>query len=340
MKNILLSKKNLLYNLITTKTKTQAKICAVVKANAYGHGVKEICEILKNKVEFFAVANLIEGLEIRSFDKKSKILIMGKCDDYVTASENNLSVTIFNKTELKKLKNCLKKIKQINIHIKINSGMNRIGFSKIEDFAFALNELKNNKKVNIKGIFTHFATLRNDIDYFRTQQKIFDDFLKIVPNNIKPIIHGGGSLTCLFSNNYDMIRCGIFLYGYGFKKLKPVMSAYADIIHTEHISKNTQVGYSKSFIANKDMKIGVIAVGYDDGIPRNFIGQNMYYKKQPIKILSVCMDMTILEINENITISNKITIFNNATTWAKILNTNDHDILVKFTNFRGDRKIK
>lgn len=340
MKNIILSKQNLLCNLKIIKSKTKAKICAVVKANAYGHGVREICEILKNKVEFFAVANLFEGLEIRFFDKNTKILIMGKCDDYVKASENNISVTIFNKTELKKLKNCLKKIEKINIHIKINSGMNRIGFSKIEDFVFAINELKQSKKINIEGIFTHFATLRNDIDYFRTQQKIFDDFVKIIPHDIKPIIHGGGSLTCLFSNNYDMIRCGIFLYGYGYKKLKPVMSVFANIIHTNKITKNSFVGYSKSFIADKDMKIGVLSVGYDDGIPRNFIGQNMYYKNQPLKILSVCMDMTILEIDEKIDLNSKITIFNNASDWAKILNTNDHDVLVNFTNFRGNRKVK
>lgn len=340
MKNIVLSKKNLLHNLKFIKSKTPAKICAVVKANAYGHGVKEICNILKDKVEFFAVANLDEALEIRSFDKASKILIMGKCDDYIIAGKNNISVTIFNKTELGNLKKSLKKIENINIHFKINSGMNRIGFTKIEDFTFALKELQKCEKVVIEGIFTHFSTLRNDIDYFRTQQRIFESFVSVIPKEITPIVHGGGSFTCLFSNNYDMIRCGIFLYGYGNKNLKPVMSVYADIIHTDHIIKNTYVGYSKSYIADSDMKIGVIAIGYNDGIPRNFIGQSMFFGKTELKILSVCMDMIILQIEEKIDIKDKITVFDNASLWAKIQNTNEHDILVNFTDFRGERKVK
>lgn len=341
MKNITLSKKNLLHNLKVIKSLTSAKICAVVKANAYGHGVKEICQILKNKVEFFAVANLTEALEIRAFDKESKILIMGKCDNFILASINNISVTIFYKTELQILLKSLKKIKnKIDVHLKINTGMNRIGFSKLEDFAFAIKEIQKTKKINFEGVFTHFATLRNDINYFHAQQKKFDDFIKIIPSSIKPIIHGGGSYTCLHSNNYDMIRCGIFLYGYGTTKLKPVMSVHADLIHTGDILKNDFVGYSKSYKADKDMKIGVIAIGYDDGIPRNFIGQEVLFKKEKIKILSVCMDMTIVQIPEKAKIKDNLIIFNSASSWAKILNTNEHDVLVRFTNFRGLRKIK
>lgn len=340
MKAIEISKKNLLYNLNFLKSKTKAKIAAVVKANAYGHGIKEICTILKNKVSFFCVATLEEGLQIRTFDKTSKVLIMGKCDDFIIASKNNLSVTIFNLAELKNIKKKLRKIEKINVHLKINTGMNRIGFSNLQNFNFALQEVLKHKKIFLEGIFTHFATLRNDITYFRKQQEVFQNFLNLIPNKLSPIIHGGGSYTTMFTNNYNMIRCGIFLYGYGTNKVKKVMKVTSSLIHIESVTKNASIGYSHGYIAEDDMKIGVIPIGYNDGIPRVFIGKNMLYKKQNLKILSICMDMTTLQIPENMNLGDKIEVFNNANTWAKQLGTNQHDILVRFTNFRGERIIK
>lgn len=340
MKTIEINKKNLLYNLAYIKTKTKAKIAAVVKANAYGHGIKEICQILKNKVSFFCVANLEEGLQIREFDTTTKILIMGKCDNYIIASKNNLSVTIFNLEELKTLKKRLKKIQTICVHLKINTGMNRIGFSKLEDFHTAIKQISKLKKISLEGVFTHFATLRNDIPYFRQQQKQFETFLQMIPKNKKPIIHGGGSYTSMFTNHYDMIRCGIFLYGYGSNQFKKVMKVISSIVHTDYINKDISVGYSHSYISDKAMKIGVLPIGYNDGIPRNFIGQTMIFKNKSLKILSVCMDMTILEIPDAVKINDIISVFTNAKTWAKLLRTNEHDVLVRFTNFRGKRVIK
>lgn len=337
MKYIYLSQKNLHSNLKIIKSKTKAKICAVLKANAYGHGVCEICKSLFNKVDFFGVANLQEALEIRSFDKTTKILIMGKCENFVLASENNISVTIFSKKEFSNLKKVISKIKNINIHLKINTGMNRIGLTKIEDFLYIISQIQKQKKFCLEGVFTHFSTLRNDIDYFRHSQEIFESFTSKIPSSLKPIIHGGGSLCLLYSNDYDMIRVGIFLYGYGLSSLKGVMSVKTKIIHTDHIIKNAFVGYSKAYIAENDMKIGIIPVGYADGIPRNFIGQFFEQKNKKFKILSVCMDMTILQIDEKTKVNSIVDVFDNATSWSKILNTNEHDVLVNFSSFRGKR---
>lgn len=341
MKNLYINKNNLLYNLKVIKSKTNTKICAVVKANAYGHGIKNICTILKGKVDFFAVASLEEALEIKSFDTTTKVLILGNCSNFVLASQNNISVAIFSLKQLEKLKKNLRKIKKINIHLKIDTGMHRLGFSSILEFKQALKIIEKNKaKIVVEGAFTHFATLRNDISYFRNQQKKFERYLKHLKNYDNLITHGGGSLTSMFSNNYDMLRFGIYLYGYGLNKLKPVMSVHSKIISIKQIKKNKNVGYSKSYITDKDCRVSVLPLGYHDGVPRNFINQYFYYKKQPIKILNVCMDMTIVELPENVKENVNITIFNNATKWAKILNTNEHDILVSFNSFRGKKSIK
>lgn len=341
LKSLYLSKKNLLHNLNIIKSKTNAKICAVVKANAYGHGTKEICSLLYGKVDFFSVASLEEALEIRSFDKTTKILVLGNCSNFVLASKNNISITIFSINQLKKLEKKLKDIHNINIHLKLNTGMNRLGFSSINELKKALQILKKiNKKVNIEGVFTHFATLRNDIAYFNKQEEVFEIMISALNECKNLLIHGGGSLTSIHSKKYNMLRFGIFLYGYGLKELKPVLSVKAKIIATQKIKKGENVGYSKSFISKKNCTIAVLHIGYFDGVPRSFINENFYYKNQPIKILNVCMDMTIVELPENLNNNISITVFDNASQWAKTLNTNEHDILVNFNSFRGEKIIR
>lgn len=341
MKNLYIHKSNLLNNLKVIKSKTTAKICAVVKANAYGHGIKNICTLLKDKVDFFGVANLEEALEIRSFDLNTKILILGNCTNFTLASNHNISVSIFSLKQLNNLLNNLKKDCKINVHLKIDTGLNRLGFSTIPEFKTALKTIEKEKdKINIEGIFTHFATLRNDIKFFRKQQEKFEKYLEHLKNDKNVIKHGGGSLTSMFSNNYDMLRFGIYLYGYGFKKLKPVLTVESKIIFVKKVKKNQNVGYSKSYITKKDCTVAVLPLGYHDGVPRNFINHFFHYKNHQLKVLNVCMDMTIIELPENLNENITVTVFNNATNWAKFLETNRHDILVKFNSFRGKISIK
>lgn len=338
MNKIILIKKNLLHNLKVIKEKTPAKICAVVKANAYGHGLEEICKTLYGKVEFFAVANLKEALQIRAFDKQTKVLILGKCENYKKAEENNISVTVFSLEEIKKLSK--QKFSNLNVHIKIDTGMNRLGFTSTKEFLLAFKELEKQKNVKIEGIFTHFSTLRNDIDFYRKQVNKLERYLMYVKNKKDIIIHGGGSFVVMFTNKFDMVRCGIFLYGYGFSRLKPVLSVTSQIVQKKHIIKGDYVGYSKTYTANEDMEIGVIPLGYSDGIPRSFIGQNFRCKNTKFEILNVCMDMTMIKLPTKTTFDTEITIFEDAHKWANVLNTNDHDVLVKFSNFRGQRILK
>lgn len=300
MKNLFIIKKNLLHNLKVVKSKTNAKILAVVKANAYGHGILPICKILKDKVDFFGVACLEEALQIRNFDTTSKILVMGNTSNFVLASKHNISVAIYSMNEVITLIKNLKKIKKIRIHIKVDTGMNRLGFSSIPELKKALKLLKKHQnKIEIEGVFTHFATLRNDINFFKGQQERFERFLKSFNDYQNLLIHGGGSLTSLHQNTYNMLRFGIFLYGYGSKHLKPVMCIKAKPISLKKVKQGQNVGYSKSYITENDCLVATLPIGYHDGIPRSFIGEFVYYKKMPLKILSVCMDMTIVEVPHN-----------------------------------------
>lgn len=339
MKKMFISKKNLLHNLKVIKAKTNAKVLAVVKANAYAHGLEPICKILFEKVEYFGVATIEEALQVRSFDTTTKVLILGHCSDFVMASKHNISVSIFSLIQAQKLCKSLKKINKINIHLKVDTGMNRLGFTTISDFLKALKLFKKySSKIVIEGLFTHFATLRNDLEYFKKQQAKFERFKKHIKDTVT--VHTGGSLVSNHANNYDMLRFGIYLYGYGLKELRPVMSVKAKPISIKNIAKGQNVGYSKSYITNQNCTVAVLPIGYHDGVPRNFIGNHLQHKKEKIEILSVCMDMTIVKVPENFKESNQITVFNNASNWAKYLKTNEHDVLVKFNSFRGKKIVK
>lgn len=329
MKRLVINKKNLFFNLKKIKSTTSAKICAVVKANAYGHGAKQICTLLQNKVDFFGVATLEEGLFIRTIDTQTPILIMGNCQNYEQAAKNNISVCIHNTQEFSKAKKCKHTLR---VHLKINTGMNRLGFNTQQEFEKVLKSVLQQKNMILEGVYTHFATMQNDLQYFDYQQKQFEKYLAHVPSGV--IVHGGGSFLTLHKHNYDMVRTGIFLFGYG-PGYKPVMRIESKIVHTNFVPKGQNIGYSKAFVANKDMHVGIIPIGYNDGIPRNFIGQNVFCGKTPLRILSVCMDMTIIELAPKTTKNSLITVFCNANQWANFLGTNLHDVLVKFGQFRG-----
>ncbi len=341
MKKIIINQKNLLHNLEVLKNQGKAKIIAVVKANAYGHGSQEICTLLKGKVEFFAVANIEEAIQIREFDKTSKLLIMGKCSNLLIAIKNSISVTAFSVEELLNIKLESDRLKEnCNVHVKINSGMNRIGIVNLNQFKKFLKIFQSSKYLTFEGIFTHFSTLRNDIDYYENQQNKFLKFLKIIPKKFSPIIHGGGSLAIFHEHNYDMLRCGILLYGIGSPLFKQVIKIEDNIIQVLNVKKGAYIGYSKDYIAEKDMKIGIIPTGYDDGIPRNSIGQFVKIRKTKCKILSVCMDMTIIEVPKNTKVDDTVTLLHNVEEWAKAQKTNNHEILVRFNSFRGKRIVK
>lgn len=333
------------------------KLCAMIKSNAYGHGLQNIASILKDKVEFFGVSNINEALAIRENDKKSKILIVGKTNSFEECIENNISFIIDSLEHFNILLNFyyeflfIKGIRLcINIHLKINSGMNRLGINNIKDFNKIYNlALKND--IKIEGISTHFATADCDRFFLNKQIQIFKKFIKAIPQGEKPIISVGGSAILREENkellkDFDMFRIGIAMYGYNteniLKKIKPILKIESKIIKILNVKKGEFVGYSKGYQAPKDMIIGVVPLGYGDGIPRNLsskISIEVIRKEKGKRHIhkcavvgKICMDMFFINLSNvnNACENDEVIVVRDVKKWAELLQTIPYEILTNF----------
>jgi len=300
---------------IRKNTPPGCEIMAVVKANAYGHGVKEIAGYLsKNEIKAFAVATVTEGIQLRECVPNAEILILGCTHpkDAKFLTKNNLTQLVPDSAYAKALNETNNKI---NIHIAIDTGMHRLGiepsgFKEIEDI-FKYKNLK------VKGIATHLASPdsfeKSEIDFTNKQLEMFDNLVK----KLKSKGYNPGKLHSQSSYgiyNYpkiksDYIRPGVMMYGIksqnGETKIKtdlnPVLSLKAIIAQTKWIDPGESVSYSRSFTATKRMKTATVCIGYADGFPRHASGKNVNALVNGIKVPvigRICMDMLILDITE------------------------------------------
>ena len=329
------------YSLLLDKYAENKKIIAIVKANAYGHGAIEISNFLENKnISYLGVANLDEALELKKNRSNSKILIMGSItnEEILKAIELKIEFTIYDFSQIKFL-NKIRNIK-INFHIKIDTGMNRLGLSK-DEIAEAANIFSNNKNFVMKGIYTHFAEADKKRSAFTKKQiSIFKDSVKYFKKSISTIefIHASNSSGIINYEDdfFNTIRPGLFIYGLSNEKnLKPVMSLMTKVIKIRELSRGDSVSYGRTFIAKRKMKIAVVPLGYADGLPRSLSNKGyLFCKGNKCKIVGrVCMDLTMIDVTniKNIRIGSNITIFDDknqtATDIAKMIQTIPYDIV-------------
>ncbi|MDD4815692.1 MAG: alanine racemase [Clostridia bacterium] len=335
--DFIIYKKKLLKNFESLKSKN---ICAMVKANAYGCGLETICKTLFGKAKFFGVANLQEALQIREFDKYTPILIVGILSDFLTAIDNNISVTIDNINQIENIIKLYKDnyiIKKIKIHIKINSGMNRLGINNKKELKNIFKLIKNNKFFIFEGIFSHFSTADCDIVFFNKQLKLFKEFVDLIPPIFDPIKHIGGSAVLQNINieKYTdyMFRIGIDLY----TKPNLVVRIKSQIIKILQLEKGDRVGYSNGYICKKSTKIAVVPLGYADGINRKLCkNSTVKIKNKKCTIVgNVCMDMFFFDItNLNAKVFDEVLVFDNAFRWAKNCETIPYEILTNINYLR------
>lgn len=340
---IILSRKNLLNNLGEIKKLSNGrKVCAMIKANAYGHGLEEVVSILKGKVDFFGVANLNEALRTKKVFDEAKILIVGKTYEFKKCIENNISFSIESLSQLQKLvefknrnytENC------INIHIKINTGMNRLGISSVKEFKEIFRICEENG-INVEGVLTHFSTADCDTDFFQKQKRIFEKFIREIPKRQMPIVHVGGSAVLLqkCDLDFDMIRVGIALYGYlKGTNVKKVLQIKSHLIKVFEVKKGERIGYANGFVAKQDMKIGVVPLGYGDGISRNLSNKaEVLVEGKKCKIVGyICMDMFFVDLSlTDAKEGDEVVVFDDAKKWAQILSTTSYEILTHFSLIR------
>lgn len=339
LKNVkLINKSALLNNLNFCQNKCN-NIMAIVKANAYGHGLKQVVKAIENKVNFWGVSNEKEALKLKKIlSVQSNILVVAKCNGYSVLIKNNIHITIDNLQELTKLATICKKLnKCAYAHIAINTGMNRIGVKTLNYFKKMLQFIKNNTQIVLAGIFTHCYNADQNNRHFHIQMQKFAKFVEMV-DYTKILVHIGGSF-CLNHKLpvfVNMVRCGFFLYGYGNKQLKPVMQVMSKIIKIVNCKKGEYVGYGKTRL-KKDKVIAVVPIGYADGIGRK-LSNKVYVEINGIKCKSVgkiCMDCMLVDItNARAKLGDNVNVYTNADYFAKLTRTSPYEILTNFNNSR------
>ena len=311
------------YNEIRKAVKPSAKIMAVVKADAYGHGAEYIAkELSADGADWFALSNLEEAMQLRRAGIDEPLLILGYTPpEYATElAVNGISQAVFSADYGKRLSECArKKGVQVNIHIKIDTGMSRIGFlyHDTETDKKSVDEIA--KVCSLpglypEGIFTHFASADEGRDGEVFTRLQFDLFLDVISRlkalgtefELRHCCNSAGIMDYP-EMHLDMVRPGIILYGLdpspvlkGRLDLKPAMELKTVISLIKTIEAETPVSYGRTFVTDKETTIATVPVGYADGYPRalsNRVSMIVNGKRVPA-IGRVCMDQMMLDITD------------------------------------------
>jgi alanine racemase len=290
----------------------QTKICAVIKANAYGFGDIKMAELLEKAVDCFGVATVMEGKRLRTAGITKDILVFGVCDDILTAIENNLIITV---NSIDEIRNIIETKKEIRIHIAVDTGMNRFGIKDFADFKSVILLLKANKKIAPEGIYTHFAFEDNCPRQIDIQIKVFQKFIAVFKRHFpSAIVHGASSGTVRHSTAiFDMVRIGKALYG-GIDGMETAITVKSKIIAVKRLREGEQISYNGEWTADKPTAVGIVSGGYADGIDMRFTGHSfVMVKNKMCKIVGrICMDcFAIILPNDKITTGETVSIISN-----------------------------
>ncbi|EPZ69280.1 alanine racemase [Helicobacter pylori] len=330
-----------------------AHIMAVVKANAYGAGAIKASEIfLQEGANYLGVATLDEALELRSHFSKTPILILGYSPNSNASMliDNDLSTMIFSLEQAEVFsQTALKSQKRLKVHLKIDTGMHRLGLEPNFKSIEIIKKIRALKGLEIEGIFTHLSNADARIKtHAKNQMKAFNAFLEQLLNQkiefqYRHAYNSAGILSLCNGNEnrlLNLYRPGIMLYGFypsnGMKEtcptiLKNVISLKAQIVQIRSVKKGEFIGYGEHFYTNEETLVGVLALGYADGLMRalgNRIQVAINNQLAPL-IGKVCMDQCFVKLNnieakegdEVILFGDKSAKANDASEIAALLNT-------------------
>ncbi|MBW8015868.1 MAG: alanine racemase [Planctomycetes bacterium] len=310
------------------------KMCAVVKANAYGHGIEETVNILKEaEVDFFAVSSVYEAIHISTLVKKQKIFILEAINEFMApdlidfCGKRDFHCTISSLEAIKHAAIVLSGSNHVvNLHVNIETGMGRCGVDG--EYAEKLIEkIDACENTRLAGVYTHFATAdEEDLSYAYEQLANFQEFLDKtkIRQRKDVIVHAANSAATIKipEAHFDMVRCGISLYGYYSRPmadapvdLEPVVKLQAPIIRLKKIPKGHAVSYGCSFVTKRDTVIGIIPHGYADGYWRAFSNNaKMIVAGKVVDVVGrVCMDQVLIDVTDvkNVSVGQMATIIDN-----------------------------
>ena len=299
---------------------------AIVKADSYGLGSKVIADYLyKNGVRHFATATLEEAIELKDVIKDSMVLVLGVTNpqNVKYAVENNVSLTCPSKEWLEESLVQLQQIEgKLKIHVKIDTGMGRIGTSDLEELK-VIDNLLDSEKLDFEGIFSHYSNADGDDDnYDNYQTENFENSLNVFTHKPKYIHIENSAGTVKYSDRkdrYNLSRIGIALYGcypsgniekLDKVQLEPVASLISKVTHVKKFQAGQKLGYGVSYEARQDEYIATVPIGYADGLLRRAQGFRIRVGSEECEIVGrVCMDQLMVRCSENVKVGDDVLFF-------------------------------
>lgn len=327
--------KKALYNFEQVKKRVKAvnkdvKVCAVVKANSYGMGSVELSKLyMKSGVDMLAVATLPEALELRNAIENVDILVLGFTPEagFEEALTNNITLTLYTYEHAVALNEVAKELdKTAKIHIKVETGMNRLGFITTAENADLVKEISELSNIEIEGIYTHFACAdEKDKSIANMQMNAFQHFIKLLKERNLDIMikHAANSAAIIDLPEYhfDMVRPGIILLGFYPSddvnkenlKVEPCITLKAKIVNIKRVPTSTGVSYNHTYKTKKPAVIGTVPLGYADGFSRS-LSNNFYVVvkgKKCLQLGRICMDQFMIDLSnvENPQIGDEVIIY-------------------------------
>ncbi len=326
----------------------------VVKGNCYGHGFDTVKCLIESGINYLAVSSIEEALKIREIDKKIPILCLEPIhiDEVDLCIKENITIIIHSYDFYKKIKKLNKKVK---IHLKIDSGMNRLGINDKNQ----VKEIVDN--IEIEGIFTHFATSGMRDKYWDNQKERFEEITSLIDLSKIKIVHMGRSMTILNHPKIPYcngVRLGLIMYGYDYlpskrnnlrgylseikrkylnKKrkisetnlerpfeFKTAFTLKSEIIEIKEVKKGQHIGYGAIYEALEDIKVGIIPIGYADGYSRKNKGGFVLIKGKRYPIIdTINMGMTLVKIDDDVKLYDEVVLIGGGISLYEVANRNE-----------------
>lgn len=294
---------------------SEVKLLCVIKADAYGHGAVEMARLLDERCDFFGVACIEEAIQLKNAGIVKPILILGYVSpaEYVKVVKYDIRIPIFSMDTAKELSaEAVRQNKIVPFHFCIDTGMSRIGYQVCEESADECAQITKLPNIFAEGLFSHYARAdEEDLSKSRIQRGKFESFVEMLSKRGVeiPIKHMNNSAGIMnFSENFDMCRMGIILYGlYPSNQvdkttldLKPVMTWTATISHIKRLEANREISYGGTHVTKEERVIATVPVGYADGYPRclSNVGRVLVGGEYAPIVGRVCMDQFMIDITD------------------------------------------
>jgi len=302
-------------NFAAVKEKAGVPVMAVVKADAYGHGAKQVAKLLQEQCAFFGVSSILEALELRQAGLTAPILILGRTPTsaFPHAVKEDIRPTIFHYADAVALsEEAQKQGKTAKFHLAVDTGMGRIGFQPTAEAAQICAQIVKLPGIEAEGIFSHFATADcADLTKAKAQAEKFEGFCAMLEAlGVKiPMYHMDNSAGLMnFDGHYGMVRSGIITYGLypsgevdpKLLSIRPALQWLSRVTHVKKLPAGCPISYGGTFVTNRETVVATVPVGYADGYRRSLSGKFhvlIHGQKAPI-LGRICMDQMMVDVTD------------------------------------------